>query len=445
MYAYFALIFFEDRSFLIVRERITKMRQLLKNANVYGKGKADILISDLFIVEISSNIDENKADIVYDLSNMHIFPGFVDVHVHLREPGFSYKETILSGTRAAAHGGYSDICTMPNLNPVPDNLENLKAQTDIIKRDAVVNVHPYGAITVAEKGEELSDMSAMAETVIAFSDDGRGVQNDDIMKSAMISARSLGKIIAAHCEDNSLLNGGYIHDGRYAQLHNHKGICSESEWRQISRDLDLAAQTGCSYHVCHISSQRSVELIRNAKAHGIDVTCETAPHYLVFDDEDLQEDGRFKMNPPIRSKEDKDALIKGLIDGTIDMIATDHAPHSAEEKSGGLKGSLNGIVGLETAFAVLYTELVKKNIITLDRLIELMSTNPAKRFSIPSGIDVGKKANLTAFNLDEEYTINLDEFLSMGKSSPFDKKRVFGRCVLTAANGNIISFNKGDF
>ena len=361
-----------------------------------------------------------------------VFPGFCDVHVHFREPGFSYKETILTGSQAAAAGGYTAVCTMPNLNPVPDSAEHLKQQLAIIKNDSVIPVHPYGAITVGQKGEQLAELSAMASDAIAFSDDGRGVQNDAMMRQAMLTAKSLGKMIVAHCEVNSLLRGGYIHDGEYAKVHNHKGICSESEYAQIARDLRLAEETGCPYHVCHISTKESVELIRQAKKLGVDVTCETAPHYLVMDDSMLQEDGRFKMNPPIRSWEDRDALIAGLVDGTIDMIATDHAPHSAEEKSKGLSGSAFGIVGLETAFAVMYTHLVKKNVITLERLIELMSVNPRKRFNIPVGND------FTVWDLDQDYTVDPNEFRSMGRATPFTGWKLQGKCIMTVCDGKIV-------
>jgi len=357
------------------------------------------------------------------------FPGFCDVHVHFRQPGFSYKETILTGSKAAAHGGYTAVCTMPNLNPVPDSAEHLKEQTDIIKKDAVINVMPYGAITVGQMGEKLSDMEEMAKDVIAFSDDGRGVQSADMMLEAMRISKSLDKIIVAHCEDNSLLKGGYIHDGIYAREHGHRGICSESEWKPIQRDIELSAKSSCAYHVCHISCKESVELIRQAKKSGIDITCETAPHYLVLDENDLLEDGRFKMNPPLRSREDKEALIEGVIDGTIDMISTDHAPHSAEEKSKGLEKSAFGIVGIETAFPVLYTRLVKENIITLDKLIELLAVNSRKRFSIP--LD----NSFTVWNLNEEYKINPDDFISMGKATPFEEMSVFGKCLLTVYNG----------
>lgn len=366
---------------------------------------------------------------VYNSSQYMIFPGFCDVHVHLRQPGFSYKETIKSGTQASAHGGYTTVFSMPNLKPVPDSAEHLKEQLDIIKKDAVINVLPYGAITVGQNGEELSDMEGMAKDVIAFSDDGRGVQSEEMMKEAMLRAKALGKIIVAHCEDNSLLHGGYIHDGVYASKHSHRGICSESEWGPIKRDLELCRQTGCAYHVCHISCKESVELIRQAKAQGIDVTCETGPHYLILTDEDLKEDGRFKMNPPLRSKEDRQALIEGVLDGTIDMIATDHAPHSQEEKSRGLEKSAFGIVGIETAFQLLHTHLVKKNIISLERLVELLAVNPRKRF----GLEYDN--SFTVWNLDKKTVINPSDFLSMGKATPFEGEEVFGECELTICNG----------
>lgn len=366
------------------------------------------------------------------VENYIIVPGLCDVHVHFREPGFSYKETIASGSAAAAHGGYTAVCTMPNLDPVPDSAEHLQVQLDVIKRGAAIKVLPYGAITVGEKGEKLADMEAMSDKVCAFSDDGKGVQNDEMMREAMTAAKRLGKIIAAHCEDNSLLFGGYIHDGEYARMHGHRGISSASEYKQIERDLRLAEETGCAYHVCHISTKESVELIRQAKAHGVNVTCETAPHYLVLCDEDMQEDGRFKMNPPLRSREDKEALIEGIKDGTIDMIATDHAPHSAEEKGRGLEKSLMGIVGLETAFPVLYTELVTKNIITLDRLVELMSFKPKERFGIDTNND------FAVFDISEAYKIDPEDFLSMGRATPFAGREVFGRCLLTVHNGKVV-------
>lgn len=361
-----------------------------------------------------------------------IVPGLCDVHVHFREPGFSYKETIASGSAAAAHGGYTAVCTMPNLDPVPDSAEHLQVQLDAIKRGAAIKVLPYGAITVGEKGEKLADMEAISDKVCAFSDDGKGVQNDEMMREAMTAAKRLGKIIAAHCEDNSLLFGGYIHDGEYARMHGHRGISSASEYKQIERDLCLAEETGCAYHVCHISTKESVELIRQAKAHGVNVTCETAPHYLVLCDEDMQEDGRFKMNPPLRSREDKKALIEGIKDGTIDMIATDHAPHSTEEKGRGLEKSLMGIVGLETAFPVLYTELVTKNIITLDRLVELMSFKPKERFGIDTNND------FAVFDISEAYKIDPEDFLSMGRATPFAGREVFGRCLLTVHNEKVV-------
>lgn len=366
------------------------------------------------------------------VENYIIVPGLCDVHVHFREPGFSYKETIASGSAAAAHGGYTAVCMMPNLDPVPDSAEHLQVQLDAIKRGAAIKVLPYGAITVGEKGEKLADMEAMSDKVCAFSDDGKGVQNDEMMREAMTAAKRLGKIIAAHCEDNSLLFGGYIHDGEYARMHGHRGISSASEYKQIERDLRLAEETGCAYHVCHISTKESVELIRQAKARGVDVTCETAPHYLVLCDEDMQEDGRFKMNPPLRSREDKKALIEGIKDGTIDMIATDHAPHSTEEKGRGLEKSLMGVVGLETAFPVLYTELVTKNIITLDRLVELMSFKPKERFGIDTNND------FAVFDISEAYKIDPKDFLSMGRATPFAGREVFGRCLLTVHNEKVV-------
>ena len=365
--------------------------------------------------------------------NFVVLPGFCDVHVHFREPGFSYKEKISSGSLAAARGGYTIVCTMPNLDPVPDSAEHLSAQLDIIRRDAVIDVIPYGAITVGERGEVLSDMEAMAPYVVAFSDDGRGVQSADMMREAMYRAKALGKIIVAHCEDNSLLHGGYIHDGAYAKAHGHRGICSESEWRPIARDIELSIQTGCAYHVCHISTKEAVQLIREAKKSGADVTCETAPHYLLLDENDLREEGRFKMNPPLRSAEDREALLDGIKDGTIDMIATDHAPHSAEEKSKGLEKSAFGIVGLETAFPLMYTGLVNPGFITMERLMELMAANPRKRFNIPI-----RNNDYTIWNMDEEFTVDPSAFLSMGRATPFEGWKLNGACYLTVCNGKIV-------
>lgn len=389
--------------------------------------KKDIIVSPSFAV--SSAYPASLDGFIK--KGYSILPGFCDVHVHFREPGYSYKETIRSGSMSAAAGGYTDVCTMPNLDPAPDSVENIKKQLEIIKRDAVINVHPYACITVGRKGVDVTDIEALTEYAVAFSDDGSGVQNDSVMESAMKIAKQCGKIIAAHCEDNSLLHGGYIHDGEYARLHNHKGICSESEWRQIERDLSLAAKTGCKYHVCHISTKESAELIRQAKKSGVDVTCETAPHYLVLDENDLCENGRYKMNPPLRSRQDKEALIEAAVDGTIDMIATDHAPHSAEEKARGLEKSAFGIVGLETAFPVLYTELVHKNIITLDRLVYMMSEAPRKRFGI-------EENGYSVWDLNNEHVINPADFKSKGRSTPFENKKVCGKCVLTICDGKEI-------
>ena len=367
--------------------------------------------------------------------NIAILPGFCDVHVHFREPGFSYKETIRTGSLAGANGGYTDVCTMPNLSPVPDSVENIKAQLDIIARDGKIGILPYASITVGQRGEELSDMEGLTKYAIAFSDDGRGVQSDSMMEEAMKKARSLDKIIVAHCEINELLKGGYIHDGEFARIHGMKGICSESEWGQIGRDIELVKKTGCKYHVCHISTKESVELIRQAKKDGVDITCETGPHYLVFNDMMLKDEGRFKMNPPIRSEEDRLALIEGIKDGTIDMIATDHAPHSSEEKSKGLSGSNMGVVGLETAFAVMYTYFVKTGEITMEKLLDLMCYNPRKRFNIPLG------ESYTVFDLDKKYKVDPNEFLSMGKATPFEGMELYGECLKTVKDGKIIVAN----
>ena len=361
-----------------------------------------------------------------------VFPGFCDVHVHFREPGFSYKETIASGSRASARGGYTAVCTMPNLNPVPDSVENLNIQLKMIEDQACIHVYPYGAITVGEKGEVLADLEGMAPNVIGFSDDGRGVQSDDMMREAMLRAKKLGKMIVAHCEVNALLRGGYIHDGEYARLHGHRGICSESEWAQIDRDLKLVEEIGVKYHVCHISTKESVDIIRKAKARGVDVTCETGPHYLVLTDMDLQEDGRFKMNPPLRSVEDRKALVEGIVDGTIDMIATDHAPHSAEEKGRGLEKSAFGIVGIEIAFQTMYTHLVRPGIITLEKLIDLMAIAPRKRFGIPMGEDY------CVWDLSAEEAVDPEEFLSQGKATPFAGHKLLGKCLLTVCDGKIV-------
>ena len=381
--------------------------------NETNKGKIDSLISQL----------DKDAIIV---------PSFVDVHVHLREPGFFYKETIKTGTQAAARGGYSWVCSMPNLNPVPDCMENLQQQLNIIEKDAVINVIPYGAITVGEKGKEMADLEAMAPHVIGFSDDGVCLNDEKLMREAMVRAKAMGKMIVAHCEDMEERGDGYIHDGRYAAEHGHKGINSASEWKPVERDLKLAEETGCSYHVCHISTKETVEVIRKAKARGVDVTCETAPHYLVFCDEDLQEDARFKMNPPIRSVEDRQALIEGLLDGTIDMIATDHAPHSEEEKSRGLKDSAMGIVGLETAFPVMYTHFVKTGIMTMEQLVKLMSENPRKRFGLPSAEENG---DFAVWALGEEYEVNPEEFATKGRATPFAGHKVYGKCLLNVCGG----------
>ena len=396
--------------------------------------KANVISASLgtaFVDGIGASISTPELS-VFNSPDYVVFPGFCDVHVHFREPGFSYKETIATGSLASARGGYTAVCTMPNLNPVPDSVEHLNIQRKLIEDTACIHVYPYGSITVEEKGETLADLEGMAPYVIGFSDDGRGVQSDDRMRAAMLRAKALDKMIVAHCEDNSLLRGGYIHDGEYAKAHGHRGICSESEWGQIARDLKLVKETGVKYHVCHISTKESVDIIRKAKAEGVDVTCETGPHYLVMDDSQLQEEGRFKMNPPIRSKDDRDALIEGILDGTIDMIATDHAPHSAEEKSRGLEKSAFGIVGIETAFPIMYTHFVKTGIMTMDHLMKLLVTNPRERFGIPMGND------FSIWDLNAEYAIDPAEFVSLGKATPLAGWKVNGRCMATVCDGKVV-------
>lgn len=388
-------------------------------------------ILDGDVVSISVPDSSDKGDYI-------IFPGFCDVHVHLREPGFSYKETIKTGTLAAARGGYTTICPMPNLKPVPDDYEHLKQELDLIKEEAQIDVIPYGSCTVNEEGRQIAKLEEMADHVCAFSDDGKGIQEEAMMKQVMEKAKSLNKIVAAHCEVNELLHGGYIHDGVYARKHGHKGICSESEWKEIERDVKIAKQTGCSYHVCHISTKESVEIIRQAKKEGVDVTCETAPHYLVMNENDLEESGDFKMNPPLRSIEDQKALLEGIKDGTIDMIATDHAPHSAEEKAKGLKDSAFGIVGLETAFPLLYTKLVKTGFITLEKLIELLNDNPRRRFGLQ------QEDSYCIWDLNAKYTIDPQDFLSKGKATPFKGMEVYGRCIKTVCSGKTVYEYKGE-
>ena len=401
----------------------------------------DILVRDGRIEAIRPGLPVPDGAEVIDLAGKTVVPAFVDIHVHFREPGFTAKETIRTGSMAAARGGYTAVCAMPNLDPVPDSPETLAVEQAAIDRDAVISVLPYCSITKGRKGLELVDFKALKGSCIAFSDDGSGVQDETMMRSAMEAAAREDVIIAAHCEDNSLLRGGYIHDGRYAALHGHKGICSESEWGQIARDLELCEETGCHYHVCHISTKESVELIRKAKARGVNVTCETAPHYLVLCEDDLQEDGRFKMNPPIRSAEDREALLEGLLDGTIDAIATDHAPHTAEEKSRGLAGSAMGIVGLETSFPVLYSSLVRTGKVSLERLVEAMSTAPRRIFRIGGALEPGMPADIAVLDLENEFTIDSNTFLSKGRSTPFDGWKVRGRVLMTFKDGKVIYNN----
>ena len=421
---------------------MANLRTIIKHGAIYGADIEDIAIVDGRIAERAKSITPNEGDRVIDAKGLVVAPAFVDVHVHLREPGYGYKERIATGTMAAARGGYSTVCPMPNLNPVPDCVENLKVQQDIIERDAKIEVLPYAAITIGRKGEELVDVASLHDKVCAFSDDGSGVQVDGMMERAMKEAAKFDSLIAAHCEVEELLKGGYIHDGEYAREHGHKGICSESEWAQVKRDIELAEKIGCRYHVCHISTKETVQLVREAKARGVKVTCETGPHYLIFTDMDLEEDARWKMNPPIRSAEDRAALIEGIKDGTIDMIATDHAPHSVEEKSRGLKDSAMGIVGLETAFAALNTHLVKRGIISLEHLIKIMSINPRKVFRIEGGIEVGQRADIVLLDTNKEWRVDSNNFYSMGKITMFDGRDMTGDVVMTLHRGNIVYDNK---
>jgi len=416
---------------------------LLKNGTVYMDGalkKADVLIKDGIVADVRPGIQCCDTPAV-DVEKLYILPGFADVHVHLREPGFSYKETIATGTAAAARGGFTLVCSMPNLNPVPDTVENLKKEQDIIDENAVIDVMPYASITIGEKGQQLVDFAALADKCFAFSDDGKGVQNEEMMLQAMKLAKENGKPIVAHCEDESLLVGGYIHDGEYAKLHGHRGICSESEWGQVKRDVELVEKSGVQYHVCHISTKETVDIVRQAKAKGLPVTCETGPHYLAFCDMDLQEHGRWKMNPPIRSAEDREALIEGIKDGTIEVIATDHAPHSEEEKTKGLEESNMGVVGLETSFGAVNTYMVNAGHISFEKLVEIMSINPRKIFGLPYGIRIGEKADFTVVDREKEWTVDPREFVSLGKFTPFEGVKLTGDVLLTAHNGKIVYNN----
>ena len=415
-------------------------RILLKGGTVvrYGISKRqDVLVVGSKIERIADDIMPQEGDKVYDCEGLVVMSGFVDLHVHLREPGFSSKETIATGTAAAAHGGFTTVCSMPNLAPAPDTMEHLQQQLDIIERDAVVKVLPYATITCKRVGEDLVDFAALKPYVAGFSDDGTGVQSQEIMRQAMIEVAKNDSIIAAHCEVDELLRGGYIHDGEYAAKNGHRGICSESEWQQVERDIELAAETGCRYHVCHISTKETVELVRKAKARGLKVTCETGPHYLTMCDMEIKEEGRFKMNPPIRSAADRDALVAGLQDGTIDVVATDHAPHTAEEKSRGLERSAMGVVGLETSFAVIYTKLVRQGIISLEKAVDVMAEAPRKIFNLGGGLCEGEAADITVFDLEKEFTVDPSTFLTKGRSTPFEGWHLQGECCLTLVDGRI--------
>ena len=415
-------------------------RILLKGGTVVRNGlieRADVYVVDGKIARVAADIQPAEGDKIYDCTGLTIMSGLVDLHVHLREPGFSSKETIATGTAAAAHGGFTTVCSMPNLAPAPDTMENLQQQLDIIERDAVIKVLPYATITRKRAGDELVNFAELKPYVAGFSDDGTGVQTEEVMRQAMVEAAKTDTIIAAHCEVDELLRGGYIHDGEYAAKNGHRGICSESEWKQVERDIELAAEAGCRYHVCHISTKQTVELIRQAKARGVKITCETGPHYLTMCDMDLKEEGRFKMNPPIRSAEDRDALIAGLQDGTIDVVATDHAPHTAEEKSRGLERSAMGVVGIETSFAVIYTKLVKAGIISLEKAVEVLAEAPRKIFNLGGGLKEGEAADIAVFDLEKEFTVDPDTFLSKGRSTPFEGWQLQGECYLTLVDGRV--------
>lgn len=415
-------------------------RILLKGGTVVRNGlieRADVYVVDGKIARVAADIQPAEGDKIYDCTGLTIMSGLVDLHVHLREPGFSSKETIATGTAAAAHGGFTTVCSMPNLAPAPDTMENLQQQLDIIERDAVIKVLPYATITRKRAGDELVNFAELKPYVAGFSDDGTGVQTEEVMRQAMVEAAKTDTIIAAHCEVDELLRGGYIHDGEYAAKNGHRGICSESEWKQVERDIELAAEAGCRYHVCHISTKQTVELIRQAKARGVKITCETGPHYLTMCDMDLKEEGRFKMNPPIRSAEDRDALIAGLQDGTIDVVATDHAPHTAEEKSRGLERSAMGVVGIETSFAVIYTKLVKAGIISLEKAVEVLAEAPRKIFNLGGGLKEGEAADIAVFDLEKEFTVDPDTFLSKGRSTPFEGWQLQGECCLTLVDGRV--------
>ena len=415
-------------------------RILLKGGTVVRNGlieRADVYVVDGKIARVAADIQPAEGDKIYDCTGLTIMSGLVDLHVHLREPGFSSKETIATGTAAAAHGGFTTVCSMPNLAPAPDTMENLQQQLDIIERDAVIKVLPYATITRKRAGDELVNFAELKPYVAGFSDDGTGVQTEEVMRQAMVEAAKTDTIIAAHCEVDELLRGGYIHDGEYAAKNGHRGICSESEWKQVERDIELAAEAGCRYHVCHISTKQTVELIRQAKARGVKITCETGPHYLTMCDMDLKEEGRFKMNPPIRSAEDRDALIAGLQDGTIDVVATDHAPHTAEEKSRGLERSAMGVVGIETSFAVIYTKLVKAGIISLEKAVEVLAEAPRKIFKLGGGLKEGEAADIAVFDLEKEFTVDSDTFLSKGRSTPFEGWQLQGECCLTLVDGRV--------
>lgn len=429
------------RSPIFLYGTMSKGKLLLRGGILVGEGnkrRGDVLICDGVITAIAEHIEPSEDVQCIDVEGRVVTYGLADVHVHLREPGFSAKERIATGSMAAACGGFTTVCTMPNLNPVPDSVDTIAVEQAMIDRDAVIEVLPYAAITLGRAGDEIVNIEELKDRAVGFSDDGSGVQNDAVMLEAMRCIAAVDGIIAAHCEDNTLLHGGYIHDGEYARSHSHRGICSESEWGQIVRDIELVKESGCRYHVCHISARESVEAIRRAKQAGLSVTCETAPHYLALCDADLQEDGRFKMNPPLRSADDKAALIEGIKDGTIEIIATDHAPHTAAEKSLGLERSAMGIVGLETSFGVVYTTLVRQGVITLEKMIELMCDNPRRIFRLGGALRVGERADIAVFDVEHPYCVDSNQFKTMGRSTPFEGWQLYGSCIMTIHNGDIV-------
>ena len=426
------------------------MKTLIKNGQINTRKNmttpAEIWIEDGRIKAIGTGFSEAEFDEVFDAKGQLITPGLVDVHVHLREPGFTYKETIEAGTRSAARGGFTTVCAMPNLNPVPDTAEKLRQVYDIIRKDAVVKVLQYAPITENLRSEKLVDQEALVEEgAFAFTNDGVGVQTAGTMYLAMKEAAKNNKALVAHTEDESLLFGGVMHAGKKAEELGLPGILSVTESSQIARDLLLAEATGVHYHVCHVSTKESVRVIRDAKKTGIQVTAEVSPHHLILIDEDIPEDfGFWKMNPPLRGREDREALIEGLLDGTIDCIATDHAPHGLEEKSQSFMKSPFGIVGSETAFQLIYTHFVETGRFTLEQVINWLAVKPAEIFGLNAGtLTVGAPADVAVFDITQTCTIDKEDFLSKGENTPFIGWKVKGETQMTFVNGKLV-WQKGE-